>query len=55
MPRRARWNQTPVFKLKVVLAAIKGEKTVSELAQQFDVHSNPIQENEATSSLYPAG
>jgi transposase-like protein len=42
MPRRPRRNHTPVFKSKVALAAIKGDKTVSELAQQFDVHPNQI-------------
>ena len=40
MSRRARRNPTPVFKGKVALAAINGEKTVSELAQLFDVHPN---------------
>jgi transposase len=35
-------NQTPAFKAKVALAAVKGEKTLSELAQKFDVHANPI-------------
>jgi transposase-like protein len=42
MPRRPRRNHTPVFKSKVALAAIKGQKTVAELAQQFDVHRNQI-------------
>jgi transposase len=37
-----RRNHTPVFKLKVALAAVKGEKTLAELAQQFDVHVNQI-------------
>ncbi len=42
MPRRPRRNHSPVFKSKVALAAIKGDKTVAELAQQFDVHANQI-------------
>jgi transposase len=42
MSRRARRNHTPAFKAKVALAAIKGELTLSELAQLFDVHSNQI-------------
>ncbi len=42
MPRRPRRNHTPVFKSRVALAAIKGDKTVAELSQQFDVHSNQI-------------
>ena len=42
MWKRPRWNHTPAFKAKVALAAIKGEKTLSELAQLFDVHPNQI-------------
>ncbi len=42
MPRRPRRNHTLVFKSKVALAAIQGDKTVAELAQQFDVHPNQI-------------
>ena len=42
MSKRARRNHTPAFKAKVALAAIKGEKTLADLAQQFDIHSNQI-------------
>jgi transposase len=42
MTRRPRRNHTPAFKAKVALAAVKGEKTLAELAQQFDVHPNQI-------------
>jgi len=36
--RRKRRNHLPGFKAKVALAAIKGDKTLAELAEQFDVH-----------------
>jgi transposase len=42
MTRRARRNHTPAFKAKVALAAIKGERTLTELAEAFDVHPNQI-------------
>lgn len=42
MPRRPRRNHSPAFKAKVALAALKGEKTLAELATQFDVHANMI-------------
>jgi transposase len=42
MTRRARRNHTPAFKAKVALAAIKGEMTLAQLAEQFDVHPNQI-------------
>jgi transposase-like protein len=38
MTRRPRRNHTPVFKAKVALAAIKGDRTLAQLAEQFDVH-----------------
>ncbi|MBB4316018.1 transposase-like protein [Roseospira marina] len=37
MARRPRRTHAPAFTAKVALSAIKGEKTLAELAQQFDV------------------
>ena len=42
MTKRPRRNHSPAFKAKVALAAIRGEKTLADLAQQFDVHPNQI-------------
>jgi len=42
MAKRLRRNHTPAFKAKVALAAVRGEKTIVELRQQFDVHPNQI-------------
>ena len=39
---RKRRNHLPQFKAKVALAAAKGDKTISELAQKFDIHPNQI-------------
>ena len=40
--RRPRRNHTPAFKAKVAIAALKGDKTMAELAEKFDVHANQI-------------
>ena len=42
MTRRTRRNHTPAFKAQVALAALKSDKTLTELAQQYDIHSNQI-------------
>ncbi|NEX64571.1 IS3 family transposase [Noviherbaspirillum galbum] len=44
MSKRTRRNHASGFKAKVALAAIKGDKTLAEIAQQFDVHPNQVTE-----------
>jgi len=44
MSKRPRRNHSPSFKAKVALAAVRGEKTLAELAQEFDIHPTQIGE-----------
>ena len=39
---KKRKNHSPQFKAKVALAAAKGDKTLSELASQFNLHPTQI-------------
>jgi transposase len=40
--RRKRRVFDRTFRAKVALAAVKGDKTLSELASQFDIHANQV-------------
>ena len=44
MTKRPRRNHGAVFKAKVALEAIKGDQTLEELAERFQVHPNQIAE-----------
>ena len=44
MTKRPRRNHSATFKAKVALAAIKGEQTMVELSERFQVHPNQITE-----------
>ncbi len=41
---KKRRNHSAAFKAKVALEALKGEKTLSELASQYTLHTNQIQQ-----------
>ena len=42
MNRRPRRNHSPAFKAKVALSAVKGDRTLAQLAEHFDVHPNQV-------------
>lgn len=44
MGKRPRRNHGAAFKAKVALEAIKGEQTLIELSERFEVHPNQIGE-----------
>ena len=44
MAKRPRRNHGSSFKAKVALEAIKGEQTLVELAERFQIHPNQITE-----------
>lgn len=44
MKKRTRRNHSAAFKAKVALAAVRGDKTMAELAKAFDIHANQITE-----------
>jgi len=44
MSKRPRRNHAPVSKAKVALEALKGEQTLVELSQRYQVHPNQITE-----------
>ena len=44
MTKRTRRNHSGSFKAKVALAALRGDKTLTEIAQQYEVHPNQVTE-----------
>jgi transposase len=44
MARRVRRTHTPEFQARVALAAIRHDKTLAQLCEEFDLHANQISE-----------
>ena len=44
MTKRTRRNHSGVFKAKVALSAVRGDKTLLEIAEQFQVHPTQVTE-----------
>ena len=42
MTKRTRRNHSPEFKAKVALAAVKGDRTIAQLSDQYGVHVSQI-------------
>ena len=42
--KKTRWNHGATFKAQVALAAVNGDKTLVDLAEQFQVHPTQIPE-----------
>ena len=60
MKKRTRRNHAPAFKAKVAIAAIKGDRTLGQLSEQFGVHTSQIttwkdQLEQAAADIFGAG
>ena len=44
MTKRTRRNHSGSFKVKVALAALRGDKTLTGIAQHYEVHANQVSE-----------
>ena len=52
MSKKLRRNHAPAFKAKVALETLKGEQTIIEIAQRYQIHPNQITQAEAGMTVF---
>jgi putative transposase len=52
MKKKQRKSYTTAFKVKIALEAIKGQRTINEIATHYGVHPNMVTEEALKAELY---